>query len=230
MILINNTENDAGNLAEIIPGTTYIDNRNNVGFARAVNGGIEYAMKDAEVGAVLLMNNDLRLSFGSLDMLTKTFRDKKSAGIVSPVLHHGGTLYDWGGMYGKWTGMVRHSNFAQKPKTVLTVDHVAGAAMLIKREVIEKIGLFDEQFFLYFEDLDYCLRASQAGYTIHINPEVVAEHAVSAGSRVLVRTMHQWRSHISFVIKHMPRTVYPTALAVDFIFYPLALLKSLVRK
>lgn len=228
LILLNNTAQDVRNLAGIIPRTSYIDNKTNIGFSRAVNKGITEAMKDKKIEAVLLMNNDLSLAFGSFAALVKTFNEKKYAGIVSPVLHHGGTLYDWGGKYNRWTGMVKHRNFEQKPKTVLHVDHVAGAAMLIRREVIEKIGLLDERFFLYYEDLDYCLRASRAGFTIHINPEAVAEHAVSAGSNAWKRTLYQWRSHIAFVIKHIPVSVYPTAFIIDFIFYPLVLIKAML--
>ena len=49
--------------------------------------------------------------------------------------------------------------------------------MLISRELIDKTGMFDERFFLYFEDLDFAC-TTQAGFTIHINPDVVADHAV----------------------------------------------------
>ena len=95
--------------------------------------------------------------------------------------------------------------------------------------MVDKIGLLDERFFLYYEDLDYCLRAARAGYEIRINPEVVAEHAVSAGSNLVARTMHQWRSHFLFLLKYLPVQVYPTALLFDLIFYPLILLKAGVK-
>lgn len=228
LVLINNTETDIQDLVRVIPGTILIENKKNIGFAKAVNQGIKRAEKIPGVSGYFLMNNDLELSFGSIDRLKRIFIDKKSAGIVSPVLHHHGNQYDWGGKYSRWTGMVRHKNFEQKPKTVLTVGHVAGAAMLIDKKVVDKIGNFDERFFLYYEDLDYCLRAVKAGFTIHINPEVVAEHAVSAGSHVLGRTIHQWRSHLLFVIKHIPLMAYPSAFIMDFFYYPLLILKSVI--
>lgn len=230
LILINNTHEDIADLAKIIPETTLINNKTNFGFAKAVNQGISLASADPAIGAFLLMNNDLSFSFGSLDLLTKTFLTKPSCGIVSPILHHHQNLYDWGGKFNKWFGMVKHRNFEQRPKTILTVNHVAGAAMLIKREVVDKIGLFDERFFLYFEDLDYCLRAIKAGFTVHINPEVVAEHTISSSSNALSRTLNQWRSHIVFVAKYLPRTVYPTSLLTDIFFYPLITFKSLLFK
>ena len=224
LILVNNTPDDIKSLTKVIPGTKLIDNRKNLGFAAGVNQGIKLALKDKGVGAIFLMNNDLSLAIGSLDQLALTFTRLPSAGIVSPVLHHG-SLYDWGGKYNKWTAMVKHKNWENKPKTVQTVTHVAGAAMLIRREMIEKIGLLDERFFLYFEDLDFCLRASAAGFTIHINPDVVAEHAVSAGSVPLRRTLYQWTSHRQFVTKHLFHLAYPTAYLYDLLFYPLVIAK-----
>ncbi len=227
VILINNTPDECKGLTLVIPGTQLIDNRRNLGFAAGVNQGIQLALQDPGVKSVFLMNNDLSISFGSLAQLALVFNKIKSAGIVTPVLHHGGG-FDWGGKYSRWTGMVKHKNWPNKPKTIQSVAHVAGAAMLIKREVIESIGLLDERFFLYFEDLDLCLRALAAGFTIHINPDVVAEHAVSAGSRATRRTLYQWASHAKFVSKHLFRLAYPTAYLYDLLIYPLWLLKSLV--
>lgn len=57
--------------------------------------------------------------------------------------------------------------------------------MLIKREVLEKIGLFDERYFLYFEDADYCLRAQKAGYKLKIVPEELIHHKQSSSTSSL---------------------------------------------
>lgn len=228
VIIINNTKGDIAELTKIIPGTKLINNTQNLGFAAGVNQGIALAQKDKSITHYFLMNNDLSISFGSFAQLLLTFNKFPMCGIVSPVLHHGGG-YDWGGKYNKWSGMVKHKNWGNKPKTIQTVGHVAGAAMLISREVIDKIGMFDERFFLYFEDLDFCLRASADGFTIHINPDVVADHAVSAGSNVSSRTKHQWASHFKFVNKHLLKSSYPTAYLYDLFIYPLWLVGSLLR-
>lgn len=228
LILINNTQDDLTDLAKIIPHTKLINNNQNLGFAKGVNQGIIAALKDKSIQAVLLMNNDLSLTYGTLTQLALTFGKHSSAGIVSPILKHS-LGFDWGGKFSKWSGMVKHKNWENSPKTTLSVDHVAGAAMLIKREVFEKIGYFDERFFLYFEDLDFCLRALEAHYTIHINPSVVAEHEVSAGSNLFGRTRYQWKSHFQFVSKHLFRLVMPTAYFYDLFIYPLWLLRSLIK-
>lgn len=228
VILINNTSDDLTPLATIIPGTKLVNNPANYGFAKGVNQGLSLALKDKSITHFFLMNNDLYLSMGILQQLLLTFHKYSSAGIVSPVLHHS-QGYDWGGKYNHWSGMVRHKNWMNKPKTTLTVSHVAGAAMLISREVVTQIGLLDERFFLYFEDLDFCLRTSAAGFTIHINPDVVAEHAVSSGTHATRRTLYQWASHFKFVNKHLFRLTYPTAYLYDLFIYPLWLVRSALR-
>lgn len=229
VILINNTHDDCKGLTLVIPDIKIINNPSNLGFATGVNQGLTLALKDKSITHFFLMNNDLILSSGSFNQLLLTFNKFQSAGIVSPVLHHAGG-YDWGGKYNKWSGMVKHKNWVNKPKTIQTVQHIAGAAMLISREVINTIGLLDERFFLYFEDLDFCQRTRGAGFTIHINPDIVAEHAISAGSNVAGRTRYQWASHFKFVNKHLLKLAYPTAYIFDLLIYPLWLLKGLTLK
>ncbi len=227
LYLVNNSPDDITALTNIIPDTHLLDNRRNLGFAGGVNQGIRAALSDQQITHFLLLNNDLHISFGNLQQLLLTLSKINSAGIVAPILHHAGG-FDWGGYFNRWTGLVKHKNWANKPKTVLSVDHVAGAAMLIPRTVIEKVGMLDERYFLYYEDLDFCLRVKKAGYTIHINPEIVADHAVSAGSRVWRRTLYQWVSHLKFVTYHLFQPVMPTAYFVDLLYYPLIFLKSLL--
>ncbi len=227
VILVNNTPDDCKGLTLVIPGTKLINCGKNLGFAAGVNQGIRLALKDKSITHVFLLNNDLTIEFGSFAQLLLTYNRFPQAGIVTPVLRHAGG-YDWGGKYNRWTGMVKHKNWDNKPKTTQTVAHVAGAAMLISREVIANIGDFDERFFLYFEDLDFCLRAKQAGFTIHINPDVVASHTISASTNSYTRTKYQWMSHLKFVTKHLFKLAYPTAYLYDIFLYPLWLVKGLI--
>lgn len=227
LILINNSRDDISKLTNIISTTTLVQNSYNLGFAAGVNQGIVLAEKDTTVDSVLLLNNDLELTFGTIEMLRKTLFEDKSIGIVSPTLKHA-KGFDWGGKFNRFFGNVKHTNFPQKPKKVIKVQHVAGAAMLIKKSLFKEIGNFDERFFLYFEDIDFCLRARAANYSIAIDSEIVANHQVSSSSPPLRKTLYQMSSHIKFVLKHMPSKVYPTAILYNILFYPLVLLKLLI--
>ena len=224
-IVVNNTTDDLTNLKQISPKLMLIENGTNLGFAKAVNLGIRRALKNPEVDAVLLVNNDATLEQGALSELSLALRKFPAAGILAPLLHHAGG-YDWGAKLNPWLGTVHHKNWPNKPKTAIHADHVAAAAMLIRRRVFAQVGYFDERFFLYYEDVDYCLRVRQAGYAIQLVPDVVFAHQGSASSGRLKRTLAEWQSHLKFSVKYMPRPVYPTAFLADLVLYPLYLLKS----
>lgn len=87
---------------------------------------------------------------------------------------------------------------------IMEVDWLLGALLLIQRDVIEQIGLFDPRFFLYFEDVDFCLRAWKHGWKVVYFPEVVATHVHKQASRKLF-SREQWyhfKSMISYYLKH----------------------------
>lgn len=230
VILVNNSTQDIKSLSKIIPGTKIIDNLKNVGFARAVNQGIMLATTDSSIDSIFLLNNDAYQEIGTLRQLQQSLFEKKKIGMLSPALRHSGDLYDWGGHISRWTGAVRHQNFQQRPKKKISVSHIAAAAMLIKKEVIDKIGLFDERFFMYFEDADFCLRVKKNGYLIQIEPQVVFTHEISQSSDKFSRTFTQWQSHLYFALKYTPATIYPTAFLYNILVYPLFLLKSLLLR
>jgi GT2 family glycosyltransferase len=84
------------------------------------------------------------------------------------------------------------------------VDYVFGAAMFIRRSVFEQIGLFDEQFFLYLEDMDFCLRAQRAGFSLLFVPQARVWHkgSASTANNNGMRKYHYAKSTIYFLRKH----------------------------
>jgi N-acetylglucosaminyl-diphospho-decaprenol L-rhamnosyltransferase len=97
------------------------------------------------------------------------------------------------------------------PDTPMEVDSVCGACMLIRRAVIDRIGLLDERFFMYGEDLDWCLRARAAGWTVRYEPSIVVQHQHGAASRkrALRTTFHFFRAMDLFYRKHYIRRYHP---------------------
>ena len=177
----------------------------NRGFAKAVNLGIKKALaKKAE--AILLLNPDLKITAEQILALSKTAED-----IVGPVLtfdRQGKRIYDFGGRVNFVLGRTTHlENIAGK------IDYVSGACMLIKKRVFEKIGLFDQRFFMYLEDVDFCLRAKKAGFTIAINTSVVVEHQISEHrySHDQFKLEQNLKSNWKFINKWVPWYFKPTA-------------------
>ena len=155
------------------PGAVIVDNtKNNRGFAKAVNIGIKKALK---IGAekIILINPDIKITKKDITDLSTDDAD-----IVGPVLLSDG-VYDYGGKV-NWvlgrTSHLRHSGLSR-------INNISGACMVIDKKVFEKIGFFDERFFMYFEDADFCLRAKQAGFSIKINPKVIINHRLTKNTQ-----------------------------------------------
>lgn len=175
--------------------TVIVDNtNNNRGFAKAINVGIKKALK---MGAekIILINPDIEISQEEIIDLAKTDAD-----IAGPVLLSNG-VYDYGGKVNWILGRTTHSHRDG-------IDYVSGACMVIKKEVFEKIGFFDERFFMYFEDVDFCLRAKQEGFSIKINSSVIINHRLTKNKQ---KNLYVWESNKKFVDKWIKWYFRPVA-------------------
>lgn len=190
---------------------TVINNKSNLGFAGGVNVGIRYALKkNADI--ICLLNNDTQIAKPILLTLIKELSEK-SVGIVGPAIafeKKGKKLCDMGGQVNRLSFRTTHKeveNIADKHSKQVT--YVSGCCMVIKREVIEKIGFFDESFFLYYEDADFCLRAKINGFATKIVPSVVIHHDLSksAGAMSHLAIYHLLRSSIIFGSKYAKNTL-----------------------
>jgi GT2 family glycosyltransferase len=173
-----------------------IDNsQDNRGFAKAVNWGIKEAIRQG-AEAVFLLNPDARIIQGNLSDLLK-----EKAEIVGAVIEDK-SGWDYGGAVDWWWGKTKHVN-RESLSANRQINYVSGCAMLIKKAVWEKIGFLDERFFLYYEDVDYCLRAQKAGFKIGLCPQVKVFHQLK---KVEERPWRQnWqliKSHWRFLRKY----------------------------
>jgi GT2 family glycosyltransferase len=158
-----------------------IKNKKNLGFAGGVNVGIREALKNG-AEAVLLLNQDTKVEKDFLPPLLENPAD-----IVGPVIKFKRGerwVYDYGGRI-NWWGNKHFENYELRINelTNYELDYVSGCAMMIKRRVFEKIGLFDERYFLYFEDADFCLRAKRAGFKIAVEPKSLIIHCLKEGRK-----------------------------------------------
>lgn len=159
----------------------------NRGFAASNNVGIAATTG----GCVLLLNPDAELEDHCLSPLVARIRSNRTAAVVAPkVVNPDGTLQD--GSFGQFPTLgrtiVTHLNrFAHKISggilkstgdipTTLPVDWVTGACMLVRRSAIENAGPLDEGFFLYYEDVEWCHRMHDNGFTVLIEPIATCIH------------------------------------------------------
>jgi GT2 family glycosyltransferase len=225
IVIIDNSSNDktvdiVKKYIKLNSNISLIKNINNVGFARAVNQGIK---ENFQSEYFLLLNPDTILEKKSIFNLIKCAKVNQS-GICG-----GETIDTYGNISGScfrfpnlMVGIFDFTNFRKltkndywhkyfyyldaKPikKDCFSVDVVTGGYMLIKKNTIEKIGLLDESFFMYLEDVDYCLRAKNVGIKIYHSMESKILHVGGASSNNKDKVRHSsWlRSRKLYFIKH----------------------------
>ncbi len=211
------------NLKSKVKNLTLIENKKNLGFAGGNNVGIRYALENG-ADYVVVLNNDTIVPDNFLNLL------ENDAGIVGPVIRFKNDakwVYDYGG-YINWSiGRPKHfelPRYTTHP-TLCTFDYLSGCCLFIKRKVFEKIGFFDEKYFLYFEDVDFCLRAKRAGFKIALDPKVIIFHKLggAAGRWSKTSIFHNLRSNIIFTTKYLGWRrpigyLYLTLLSIKIIF------------
>ncbi len=154
-IIVVNNGNDALVLTDVIK--TIVTDKTHVGFARACNMGIAAAKGEY----ILLLNDDTEVTPGWLGNMLQTMRDVPGAGLVGPMSDHAS---------GPQQGEPSPTPAAWETRRLVAF------CLLVKREVVEKIGGLDESFGLNFEDDDYCLRAMAAGYRLLIARHSFVRH------------------------------------------------------
>ncbi|MBP7740811.1 glycosyltransferase family 2 protein [Candidatus Woesebacteria bacterium] len=166
--------------------------KDNFGFAIANN----IALKKTKAKYAMLLNSDVELNEKSNFDILLNFLDKKPRigmitprvefinGEIDPACHRGEPtpwasftyfskleqLFPKSKLFGQY-----HQSYKDL-KSIHTIDACTGAAMIVRRESLEKVGLLDERFFMYAEDLDWCKRYREAGYLVVYNPEVTIVH------------------------------------------------------
>ena len=182
VVIVDNgsTDNSVEVISKAFPHHHLIETKKNLGFAEGNNVGIRYAL---EKGAdfLLLLNNDTIVTNDFLKGFLK--RDLPIQGGKAHRMDDPLTLDVIGAIWSHEKGAMGHVGKdapSQEWKEPVVLDYISGAAMFIKREVFEKIGLFDPRFFLNYEEVDFCFRAKNAGFLSVYCPEAVYLHRTSA--------------------------------------------------
>ncbi len=175
-----------------------IFNQDNLGFSKANNQGI----KKARGEFIFLLNSDTQIKKGSLQKLVAFAKEKKDLGVVGPcLLNKDGSVQAscfnlptissaikqfWLGQKGAF------EKYAAKEKREVEAEAVVGAAFLIPREVISKVGLLDERYFFYFEDMDYCRRVRKRGLRVYYLPQAKIIHLHGSSAQKKGKVVNQW--------------------------------------
>jgi GT2 family glycosyltransferase len=237
IILVDNAsvDNSASEVKKKSRQVRVIENQINYGFGKGNNQGIS----KAEGKYIILLNNDTVLKNDAFDKMVDFMGRNPRAGILTCKLYEPDgqaqkncrsfpvTPFDT--MFGR--ASLLSKLFPNNPitkKNVLSgwdynstrkVDWVSGAAMMVRREVFEKVGLLDENFYMYWEDTDFCKRASEAGWEISYIPDAEIIHFTGRGGgrrslSLKLYTMFQMHhsAYYYFLKHHYKHPLHPMAV------------------
>lgn len=218
VLVIDNasTDDSVARLQEAKPGIEILQSGGNLGFAGGNNVGIREAMRRG-ADFIWLLNNDTVVEPTTLQGLLDVAVGRPDVGIVGSVIRdmeEPRNLQAWGG--GRVVmplGYVRHY---LKPTEISRTSYITGASMLIRREVVEQIGLLDEHFFMYWEDTDYCFRARSAGWKLAVADDSVVYHAESSSAGKASQRQIGWRNSSArhFFKRHSSLGQFPAQVGI----------------
>lgn len=225
IIVVDNASDDGSIEAIEKIKIKLIKNKDNLGFARANNQGIKESTGDY----ILLLNSDTKFLENSLKTMTDFMEEKRRVGIATcQLVGENGEVQPSGGFspnlirVAAWMFFLDDlpdvnkliKSFHPHPPSFYTKDSwyqsfhyqdwVTGAFFLIRKKVIDQIGLLDENFFMYVEELEYCYRAKKAGWQIAYNPATKIIHFGGKSGTSRGAILGEYQGLRYFFAKHRP--------------------------
>lgn len=211
------------------PDVVYLPQNQNLGFAKSINIGLKQAKKEGSQ-YFLIINPDVTVD-KNFPKLLKHFQDDKTL-LVAPAIKHtqnSKTVFGLDGTVDWKTAKATHKNLRTiKTKSLINSQFVTFACVFLNRKTLEKVGYLDERYFMYCEDVDYCLQTKKSGGKIILDPSVVVSHETSSSfAKPTHKLPISYVSQIKFINKWLPpiKRVYPI-LYHSFLYFYLYLLWS----
>jgi GT2 family glycosyltransferase len=190
VVLVDNGSRDDSveRLRSTFPDIHLIDNQQNLGFAQGNNIGIAHLLQQG-CDYVMLLNDDAEVGPDTISRLIEFAESDPLIGVVGPTICYYAqprTIWSAGGAvtpHGEPSHLDVDQDLAVVGTSPRDVAYVTGCAILVKRAVVDQIGVLDDRFFIYFEETEWCARAQQAGFRVVHVPESVMWHKVTPTAR-----------------------------------------------
>lgn len=233
LIFVDNgsTDKSLELLNKYFPKAKIIRNQTNLGFAYPNNQGLEVA----EGEYIYLLNNDTTVEPDFLEKMVEEFEINPEIDIAQSkiLLDSDKTLLDSAGAYITKTGFLMYEGLEAKDSAEFSKNYEIffskGAAMMVRKKVTEKIGLFDPRYFAYFEEADFCWRAHLAGFTTWFVPASVVYHELGQTNKKLNSDLidfHSFKNRLASLIKNLElknfyiiaiHKIFMVAVAISFL-------------
>lgn len=218
------------------PKIRIIQNNKNLGFAE----GHEIAFNKSKGQAILILNTDTIVEKNLLDALIKKLYKNDTIGAVQPkiVIYPQKNLIDSIGSFFLMSGDLYHYGREKDPSLPIynrpmDIFSAKGACILFKREILTKTGLFDKDYFAYFEETDLCMRIWLAGYKVVYTPETVVYHKGGASAERAVPSyiqFHSYKNRLCTYIKNLSFKYLCKVIPFTIILYQCASIIYILRR
>jgi GT2 family glycosyltransferase len=225
-IVVDNGSKEAYTLPENLKAATLIRSETNTGFSGGYNIGMKEALKrDADY--ILIVNNDTEMDPDMITNLLQVLESDPKIGLTTPKIyfakghefhkdrykpHELGKVFWYAGGHTDWNNVmsihrgIDEVDHGQYDKTE-EIDFASGCCMMFKREVLEKVGLLDDRYFLYYEDADLNERVKRAGYKVFYVPTAKLIHINAASTGGAGNVLHDYfitRNKMLFGMTYAP--------------------------
>lgn len=221
----------------------YIDNKENIGFAEGNNQAIKYSM-DQGYRYSLLINTDTLVDEDIVTTLSRHLDDNPNTGAVQPAIywmHDRSRIWNGKGSFNKLTGNTPSSTNSPNAASIANfeqADWVTGCCALFRNTALQRSGLFNKRFFLYYEDVDLSFRLRQCRYELHYLPGCKMYHEAGASATVkkkegnLSPIIHYYicRNHIWILRGYGNPVFYPVNLLYNATYYLALLSYFIIRR
>ena len=222
-VVLTREQAEAGGGPEAGAPLVIVETGGNLGFAGGNNVGLRFARARGDCDYVWLLNNDTVIDPHALAELVRTAERDERVGMVGSTLRY----YDepervqayGGGRVVRWNGSTRHHDETfSGPLDALEPDYITGGSLLLRRELLEAVGEMDDRYFLYSEEVDWCLRSREQGWRLAFAPRSLVWHK---GGRSVVYSSPLHDYHTTRGMLLLVRRFYPhlLPLAVGYSLY-----------
>jgi GT2 family glycosyltransferase len=212
-----------------------VENDKNYGYTGGNNIGLRLCLANSHPDYLLILNNDIVVAPDFLDHLVRAAEAAPSMGMAGPKVYYfddPNRIQNAGTIFNMWKGEATSIGSKQLDTGLYDspreADAVSGSCLLVRREVIEKVGAFDESYFAYWDDTDYCTRARKAGYSVIYVPQARVWHKNPIKQKIWDKTSrcktstqryyYSARNNFKFMKKYANRAQYAVFLIYFFTY------------
>jgi GT2 family glycosyltransferase len=227
IVIVDNASTDGSKeKLETLADIKFIINTQNLGYASGNNLGIKYAL-DCSADFICVLNNDVEVEANFLEPLIAYLTANSEVGITGPCIcdyKHRNVIQALGADINFYSGLAlgkyKGKNIKEINEEIINVDYLGGACFVCRRELFDKVGLIPENYFLFYEETEFCIKAKKIGYKLTCIKESKVYHKGSATISKFVGLSYYFlnRNRIVFMRRNanfVQKIIFPIYLIIE---------------